>query len=96
MDYANPNALSDEHYARLEALTGTLDDHIALHVREHGNAAGLSDALNAVCAVLATVVVNTAKIDPDVFDKLNGLIMYHIFLEAQSESDRGAYNIGER
>ena len=93
MQYANPGDLSDEHYDRLERLTDTLDDHIELHIREYGPKVGLGDALNAVCAVLAAVTINAAKIDPDVFDKLNGLLMYHIFLEAQSEGPRGAYKL---
>jgi hypothetical protein len=93
MEYANPNTLSDEHYERLGALTDTLDDYVKLHVRRYGAKIGLGDALNAVSAVLAAVVNDIAKTDPEVFDKLNGLIAYHIFLEAQSESVRGAYEI---
>ena len=92
MEYVNPGELSEEHYARLGRLTNILDDHIDLHVKNYGPEVGLSDALNAVCAVLASVVVNAAKIDYDVFDKISSLLAYHINLVARDESDRGVYN----
>lgn len=93
MEYAGPGTLSDDHYERLSGLTRILDDHIELHIRAHGEKAGLSDALNAVCAVLATVVVDVAKHDYDVFDKINGMLLQHIYQQARSESERGAYNL---
>jgi len=86
--YAKPNTLSSDRYERLENLSRILDDHIELHLQAHGHTEGLSDALNAVCAVLAAVVVDAAKIDLDVFDKINGMLSYHIYRAARSESDR--------
>jgi hypothetical protein len=87
MEHAKPNTLSDEHYERLGSLSRVLDDHIDLHVQAHGVKVGLGDALNAVCRLLATVVVNVAKIDHDVFDKINGMLSYHIYKEAQSDTN---------
>jgi hypothetical protein len=87
METAKPNTLSEEHYERLESLSRILDDHIELHIRAYGNAVGLADALNAVCRLLAAVVVQTAKIDLDVFDKISGMLSYHIYEEARSERD---------
>jgi tRNA G37 N-methylase TrmD len=87
MEHAKPNTLSDEHYERLGSLYRILGDHIELHIRAYGNVAGLADTLNAVCRLLASVVVQTAKIDHDVFDKINGMLSYHIYEEARSERD---------
>jgi hypothetical protein len=87
METAKPNTLNDEHYERLGSLSCILDDHIDLHVQAHGAKVGLEDALNAVCRLLATVVVNVAKIDHEVFDRINGMLSYHIYKEAQSDTN---------
>ena len=94
MEYTGPNSLSAERYERLDNLTRILDDHVELHVKRYGDTEGLSDALNVVCALFANVVVNASKIDSEVFDKINGMLSYHIYLEGRSEGHRGVYNIG--
>lgn len=86
----NPN-LDDETYDRLSKLVDDLERIIDLHVVEHDD--GLSDAFNAVCAVLSGVVQSVADIDRDVFNKLSGAIAYHIYCQASSLNERGEYKI---
>ena len=88
----NPNP-DDETYDRLGKLVDDLDRIIGLHVVEHDDKTGLSDAFNAVCAVLSGVVQSVADIDRDVFDKLSGAIAYHIYCQASSLGERGEYKI---
>lgn len=88
----NPNS-DDETYDRLGKLVDDLDRIIYLHVVEHDDKTGLSDAFNAVCAVLSGVVQSVADIDRDVFDKLSGAIAYHIYCQASNLGERGEYKI---
>ena len=88
----NPDP-DDETYYRLNKLVDELDTIICQHIIGHDEKTGLSDAFNAVCAVLSGVVQSVSDIDRDVFQKLSGAIAYHIYCQARGISERGEYKI---
>ena len=82
-----------ETYLRLGGLVGDIDEVVFKHISENGDKQGVSDAFNALCAVLAGVTQSVSAYDREVYDKLPNALLYHIYSHAASDGERGEYTI---